>query len=221
VTGIQFRNPEVRMSVALAAAQSAVRDPSVTLRELLAMLGEQGLLVFCGILAAPFLLPITVPGMSTILGLPMLLIGFAVMMSRVPWLPERLLNRSLPSDTVRRILQKVRGWSERFEHLVRPRLLGMTGGRLVNALNGALVIVAVVLLMAPLPLIPFVNSLPALAVVLLCFGMAERDGVLISFGYLMTLVSAIYVGGLTFLVLYAGVNYEQVYQQFRAWLANL
>jgi hypothetical protein len=209
------------MSVALAAAQSAVRDPSVTLRELLAMLGEQGLLVFCGILAAPFLLPITVPGMSTILGLPMLLIGFAVMMSRVPWLPERLLNRSLPSDTVRRILQKVRGWSERFEHLVRPRLLGMTGGRLVNALNGALVIVAVVLLMAPLPLIPFVNSLPALAVVLLCFGMAERDGVLISFGYLMTLVSAIYVGGLTFLVLYAGVNYEQVYQQFRAWLANL
>ena len=93
MTAIQFRNPEVRMSAALASAEAAVRDPAVTLRELLAMLGEQGLLVFCGVLAAPFLLPVTVPMMSTVLGLPMLLIGFSVMVSRVPWLPERLLNR--------------------------------------------------------------------------------------------------------------------------------
>ena len=57
--------------------------------------------MFCGVLAAPFLLPVTVPVMSTVLGLPMLLIGFAVMLSRVPWLPERLLNRSLPAATVR------------------------------------------------------------------------------------------------------------------------
>ena len=46
--------------------------PAVTLLALLAALGEQGLLVFCGVLAAPFLLPVTVPGMSTVLGLPML-----------------------------------------------------------------------------------------------------------------------------------------------------
>ena len=121
MTAIQFRNPEVRMSAALASAEAAVRDPAVTLRELLAMLGEQGLLVFCGVLAAPFLLPVTVPMMSTVLGLPMLLIGFSVMVSRVPWLPERLLNHSLSSTTVRGTLQKVRGWAERFEHLVRPR----------------------------------------------------------------------------------------------------
>jgi hypothetical protein len=209
------------MSVALEAAHAAVRDPAVTLRELLALLGEQGLLVFCGVLAAPFLLPITVPGMSTVLGLPMLLIGAAVMVSRVPWIPERLLDRSLPSETVRGVLQKVRGWSERFEHLVRPRLLALTGGPIVNAVNGALVVLAVALLMAPLPLVPFVNSLPALAVVLLCFGMAERDGVVISLGYCTTFVSALYVGGLTFLALYAGLNYQQVYEQLRAWLGSL
>ena len=96
------------MSAALAGAATAVRDPTVSLRELLGALGEQGLLVFCGVLAAPFLLPVTVPGMSTVLGLPMLLIGFAVMVSRVPWLPERLLNHDLPSTTVRSVLDKVR-----------------------------------------------------------------------------------------------------------------
>jgi hypothetical protein len=175
--------------------------------------------VFCGVLAAPFLLPLTIPGMSTVLGLPMLLIGFAVMLSRVPWLPERLLNRSLPAATVRSVLEKVRGWAERFEHLVRPRWLALTGGRAMNAVNGALVILAVLLLMAPLPLIPFVNSLPALAVILLCFGMAERDGGVIVFGYVVTLVSAVYVGGLMVLVLYAGLHYEQVLQMIRGWFA--
>lgn len=217
MSGIQFRNPEVRMSAALASAEAEVKDPTVTLRALLAMLGEQGLLVFCGVLAAPFLLPLTVPGMSTVLGLPMLLIGFAVMLSRVPWLPERLLNRSLPAPTVRSVLGRVRGWAERFEHLVRPRLLGLTGGRVVNFINGALVIVAVLLLMAPIPLVPFINSLPAFAIILLCFGMAERDGVVILLGYLMTVVSAVYVGGLVLLVFYAGMRHEEAFEAIRRW----
>ena len=205
------------MSAALAGAATAVRDPAVSLRELLAALGEQGLLVFCGVLAAPFLLPVTVPGMSTVLGLPMLLIGFAVMVSRVPWLPERLLNHSLPSTTVRGVLNKVRGWAERFEHLVRPRWLGLTGSRAVNALNGALVIIAVLLLMAPIPLVPLVNSVPALAVLLLCFGMAERDGLVIAIGYFTTLVAAVYVGGLIFLLFYVGLRHEQALEQLKLW----
>jgi hypothetical protein len=209
------------MSAALASAEAAVREPSVTLRELVAMLGEQGLLVFCGVLAAPFLLPVTVPGMSTVLGIPMLLIGFAVMVSRVPWLPRRLLAWSLPAGTVRLVLNRVRGWSERFEHLVRPRLLALTGGRAINVLNGALVIFAVLLLMAPIPLVPFVNSVPALAVMLLCFGMAERDGAVIVIGYVTTLVATLYVGGLVVLAVYAGLNYEQVFEMFKDWWAAL
>jgi len=220
VTGIPFRNPEVRMSAALASAEAAVRDPAVTLRELLGLLGEQGLLVFCGVLAAPFLLPVTVPGMSTVLGLPMLLIGFAVMVSRVPWLPQRLLDYSLPTPTVRLVLGRVRGWAERFEHLVRPRLLALSGGRAINAVNGALVIFAVLLLMAPIPLVPFVNSIPALAVMLLCFGMAERDGAVIVVGYFTTLVATVYVGGLLVLAVYAGVNYEQVFEMAKSWWAG-
>jgi len=205
------------MSAALAGAEAALPDPVVSLRELLAALGEQGLLVFCGVLAAPFLLPVTVPGMSTVLGAPMLLIGFAVMLSRVPWLPERLLNHSLSAVTVRAVLAKVRGWAERFEHLVRPRWLGLTGGRAVNAVNGALVILSVLLLMAPIPLVPLVNSIPALAVLLLCFGMAERDGLVIVIGYFTTMIATVYVGGLIFLLFYVGLRHEQALEQLKLW----
>lgn len=217
MTAIRFHDPEVRISSTLAAAQAAVRDPVVTLRDLLAMLGEQGLLVFCGVMAAPFLLPVTLPMMSTVFGTPMLLIGFAVMVSRVPWLPARLLDYRMPAATVRQMLQKVRGWALRFEHMVRPRLLGLSGSATINVVNGGLIILDVLLMMAPLPLVPFVNSVPALAIILLCFGMAERDGVVIALGYLVTLVSIVYVGGLLVLVFYAGMHHEQGLQVLRGW----
>jgi hypothetical protein len=219
VTAIRFHDPEVRISAALAVAQAAVRDPLITLRELLALLGEQGLLVFCAVLAAPFLLPVTLPTMSAVLGTPMLLIGFAVMVSRVPWLPTRLLDYRMPAPTVRQVLEKVRGWALRFEHLVRPRLLGLTANPTINVVNGGLIVLDVLLLMAPLPLIPFVNSIPALAIILLCFGMAERDGAVILIGYLVSLVSLVYVGGLLVLVFYAGMRHEQGLQVLRDWFS--
>jgi hypothetical protein len=219
MSSIRFHDPEVRISAALARAQAAVRDPAVTLRELLATVGEQGLLVFCGLLAAPFLLPVTLPMMSTVLGIPMLLIGFAVMVSRVPWLPARLLGYRMPAATVREVLERVRGWALRFEHLVRPRLLALSASPAINVLNGGLIILDVLLLMAPLPLVPFVNTLPAMAIMLLCFGMAERDGAVIGLGYLVTLVSLAYVGGLLLLVFYAGMHHEQVLEMIRGWFS--
>ena len=69
MTAVQFRNPEVRLSEALQSTRDAVSGHAVTLRELLSLVGEQGLLVFCSILAMPFLLPVTLPFMSTALGL--------------------------------------------------------------------------------------------------------------------------------------------------------
>lgn len=218
MTSIRLRDPEQRISAVLAAARGAVQGPEVSLRELLGALGEQGLLVFCALLAAPFLLPVTVPMMSTVLGVPMLLIAFAVMVSRVPWLPERLLARRLPGDTVRTVLGRVTGWALRFEHLVRPRWLALSGSARINVMNGGLLGAAVLTLMAPLPLVPFVNTLPAIAIVLLCFGMAERDGVVIALGWLVTLVSAAYVGGLLLLVLYAGMHSGQAFEALRRFL---
>lgn len=219
MTSIRFHDPEVRISAALAAALAGVRDPVVTLRELFAMLGEQGLLVFCGVLAAPFLLPVSLPAMSTVLGIPMLLIGFAVMFSRVPWLPARLLDRKLKAETVRTVLSRVKGWAVRFEHLVRPRLLGLSEGPVINFVNGGILMVAVGLLMAPLPLIPLANTVPAIAILLMCFGMAERDGVIIALGWFASLVSLAYVGGLLVLVFYVGLHHEKAFDLIRGWFS--
>jgi hypothetical protein len=221
MTAVQFRNPDVRLSEALAATARAVQGHVVTLRELLGYVGEQGLLVFSAILAMPFLIPVSLPFMSTALGLPMLLIGVAVILGRVPWLPDRLLNHALPSDTVQQVLGRAQRTAERFEHLVKPRLPGLTGSALVNSVHGVTLVVVVLLLMAPLPLVPFANTLPAIAIILLCLGIAERDGVLLLIGYVVALISTAYIGALLWLVVKAGMNVEQVYGTVRSMVSGL
>ena len=62
----QSRGPDVRG--ARGRRGLGARSGRHAARRCSPSLGEQGLLVFCGVLAAPFLLPVTVPGMSTVLG---------------------------------------------------------------------------------------------------------------------------------------------------------
>jgi hypothetical protein len=136
----------------------------------------------------------------------MLLIGYAVTMNRVPWLPDRVLDHALPSETVQHTLERAIRTFDRFEHLVRPRMLGLTATPRVNAVHGVVLVIAVIALMAPLPLIPLANTLPAIGVILLCLGMAERDGALLLLGHLVALVSVLYVGALFYFAAEAGSN---------------
>jgi hypothetical protein len=221
MTAVQFRNPDVRLSDALAATAAALRGDTVTLRELLVHVGEQGLLVFSAILAMPFLIPVSLPFMSTALGTPMLLIGVAVILGRLPWLPDRLLDHRLPSATVQHVLGRAQRATARIEHLVKPRLLALTESTLVNSLHGVTIVISVLLLMAPLPFVPLANTLPGIAIILLCLGMAERDGLLLLAGYLVAGVSALYIGALLWLVLRVGMNADGVMSQVGEWFSRL
>jgi hypothetical protein len=221
MTAVQFRNTDVRLSEALAATALAVRGHEVTLRELIFHVGEQGLLVFSAILATPFLLPVSLPFMSTVLGLPMLFVGVAVVLGRLPWMPERLLDRPLPSETVRHALERGRGMALRFEHLVKPRLLALTGSAAVNSMHGVAIVITVLLLMAPLPFVPLANTLPGIAIILVCLGLAERDGVLLLVGYAFAAISLAYIGVLLWLVVRAGQDPEQVVSAITMFLGRL
>ena len=45
------------------------------------------MLLVCVFLTLPFLLPVSIPGVSTVFGLAIILIGVGVTLNRVPWLP--------------------------------------------------------------------------------------------------------------------------------------
>jgi hypothetical protein len=95
--------------------------------------GEQGLLVFCAVLATPFLIPVSLPFASTVLGMPMLLIGMAVTLNRVPWLPDWLCERSLPSASVKSSLEHAVHMADRLELVQGVISRGRSTRRLITS----------------------------------------------------------------------------------------
>ena len=200
----QFKDNDTTLSVAFLRTAHAIQNETVTLRELLELVGEQGLLLFCCILSLPFLLPVSLPGVSTVFGLVIVLIGIGVTLNRVPWLPHRLMNHAIQREHIVTALNKGARTFMPLERWLRFRLASLTTGQWMNRINGLILTLSGILLLFPMGPIPFSNTLPALAIILLVLGMLQRDGVFIIAGYVTFLITDIYFAGLALVVLLGG-----------------
>ena len=204
MTGIEFRDAERKLSATLLGLSASLPAGTVSLRDLLELIGEQGMLLMCVFLTLPFLLPVSIPGVSTVFGLAIILIGVGVTLNRVPWLPRRILDRPLSTVLLKQAFEKGAHFVARFERLVRPRWLFLTQSVAVNVVHGLALVLAGVLLMFPLGLVPFSNTLPAVAILFLALGLLERDGLLIAGGYLMNVATIFYFATLAVGAVLAG-----------------
>ncbi|MCC6612789.1 MAG: exopolysaccharide biosynthesis protein [Anaerolineae bacterium] len=200
----QFRDTDNTMAFALKRTAASIQGETVTLKELLEVVGEQGLLLFCALLTVPFLLPVSIPGVSTVFGIVIILIGVGVTLNRVPWLPRRLMSRRLLRAQIVPMLDQGARIFERIERWVQPRLLFMTGGAGINRINGLALTASGVLLLFPLSLIPFSNTLPAITILLFIFGLLQRDGYFIVTGYAALVATLLYFGGLALMMIAGG-----------------
>ncbi len=164
----------------------------VTLREILNLIGIEGMLVFCIFLTLPFMVPVSIPGVSTVFGLVIVLIGAGIMAHRPPWLPDRLMQKQFPAEKLRIALEKGSVWIHRMGRISRPSIPGLTHGVGMAKINGLSLIAGALLLMAPFGLIPFSNTLPGLAILFLAIGMLQRDGRSVLLGYASLVLTVLY-----------------------------
>lgn len=200
----EFQDARESLYQALTRAIAQIDGPTVTLRRLLVLVGEHGMLFLCALLTIPFLIPVSIPGVSTVFGAAIILISLGITMNRLPWLPDRLMDRELDAVKLSGILRRGADVVARVEAYIRPRMGAITDGPVASRINGLALIFSGVLLMAPLGLIPFSNTLPAFAILLLAVGMSQRDGLVVIAGYAMILASVIYFGVLAYLAFIAG-----------------
>ena len=192
MTGVAIHDSSGKLSKVLLDVIDNLRAETVTLRELLGLIGEEGMLLACALLSLPFLIPVSIPGVSTVFGLAIILLGVSVTLNRVPWLPRKILDRPLPTAPLQKAFQAQARMVARAEKLIRPRLTALTATSALNLVHGLALLLAGLLLMAPLGLVPFSNTLPALAVLVLALGILERDGLFIVGGYLMNVATIVY-----------------------------
>jgi hypothetical protein len=165
----------------------------VSLAEIRDIAGQDGLLVLIAFLAIVFMVPVSIPGVSTIFGAAILMIGSSRLLGCNLWLPKCIAQRVLPAEKLRAGINQSGLWLHRLERLSRPhRLNWLTSTWLADILNNCALITASALLMAPFGLIPFSNTLPALALLFLAIGLLQHDGLCILFGHLANLCAFIY-----------------------------
>jgi len=166
---------------------------NVTLAEIRETLGQDGPLLLAVFLSIIFLIPVSLPGVSTAFGVAILLIGISRLLNRMLWIPNCFLKRQLPVDRLRDCLARGQKWVKRLEGISRSRRLEwLVSCGFVNGLNNCALILAAALLMAPFGLVPLSNTLPALAILLLAIGLLRRDGLCVCLGHVMNVATVIY-----------------------------
>lgn len=199
--------------------ESAPVDQPLTLNRLLQDTGGRGLFLVVILLSLPFITPIPLPGVSTVLGLMIGVLAVRLALGLPPSLPKALGDRPLDAGFSRKVLSASVKLIRLIEKLARPRRSAWLGWRAVRFFNAGLMALMALLLMLPFPPFPpFTNSLPAWSLILLAASMMEEDGVLIWVGYVLAVATAIY---LTLILHVLEAAWERMAQYFFGllWLA--
>ena len=161
------------------------------LGDIVAALGDRGYGLLIFILALPNVLPIYIPGLSAVFGIPLALIAvqMAIGLPR-PWLPPSLLERSLRrqdfANMTRRLLPRVL----KLERLLKPRLALLTSPW-AERLIGVFALLLATTLALPIPL----TGIPlGVGLTLMGVGLIERDGLVLMVGVAAGLLAVTYSG---------------------------
>jgi hypothetical protein len=157
------------------------RERPVTLREVIVVLQGRAYLLLMLLLSLPFLLPVPLPGLSTLLGSVIAVIALRLVLGQNPWLPARLLDRELPPKFFPSLLAGARRVLRFLEVMLKPRMLWLTQSSLLLRFHALVILLASLVLLLPLP--PGTNFPPALCIVIMAGGLLERDGRFILAGY--------------------------------------
>lgn len=142
------------------------------------------------IFALPNTLPLGIPGLSTLTGIPLALVALQMVLGmRVPYLPRWLAERSLRRKDFRRLIERTAPWLQRLERFMKPRWR-VFGVLTAERWTGAFCLLLAVVLALP---IPFGNLLPAIGVALISLGLIEEDGALVGIGFVVGMVGMVLI----------------------------
>lgn len=142
------------------------------LLEGLQLRGYNALLLF---LAFPFVTPVPLPGVSTVFGSVIALLGLRMALSQRPWVPKQFAARQLSPRVLPKVLIAASRSLRRLEKLLKPRLFYPEFPAAFRCASGVIILICGLLLLLPLP-VPFSNAFPAFTIILLAAAGLERDG---------------------------------------------
>ncbi len=151
----------------------------LTVGDIVAVLRDRAFALLVVLLGLPNCLPMP-PPIPLVCGLLLLLVALQIAAGMsAPWLPRRLLGRSIPRKDVQRAVTRAVPILQRLERWSRPRMSIFESALGMRGMGIALLTLAMALIVAA----PVIGQIPlGLAVCLMGLGLVERDGIVVLVG---------------------------------------
>jgi hypothetical protein len=189
-----------RLSAILRAiARDGTRE-RISIGDLLHAMEHRAVGALMFIFAVPNAIPVP-PGVSAVLGAPLIFLSFQMMLGQRPWLPRVVTDRSLSHHEFQKVVDLAAPWLARAERLMRPRLQRLARPP-AEFVIGFICLVLSVILFLPIPL---GNMLPAFTICVLALGVLERDGLWIIVGAILSVAAVVIVWGVVLALVWSAL----------------
>ncbi len=169
----------------ILAGIAAQEHETVSVSDVTHAFGDRAFGALMFVFAAPLALPMP-PGVSAVLGAPLLFITVQWMIGRNHlWLPGVIANRTMSRSDYVALMGKLTPYLAWLERRLRRRITFLYGP-VIDRLTGLFCVVLATVVFLP---IPFGNMLPSFAIAAFALGLAERDGVAALIGWVSGLLS--------------------------------
>jgi len=157
----------------------------ITLGEMAEAFGDRAF----GLLVLLLCLPSLLPGMASVFGIPMLILGVQMGMGRrVPKLPRFIARQSIKREDLLRLASASSTWLGKVERFVKPRP-GFFTGPMGDRVVGWLTVYCAAMLILPGP---GTNGPPAFGNIVMALGVVEADNRVVGIGAALTLAGCIF-----------------------------
>jgi hypothetical protein len=191
-----------RLSAILAAIAEAQDKDRISIGDLLEALRRRALGALMFIFAIITALPMP-PGVSAVVGAPLVFLSAQLMLGMNAWLPRIISDRSLSRVDFTKVVKAASPWLARAESVMKPRFEFLAARPAVHIVGFVALFMSLLVLLP----IPGANMAPSIAICILALGLLERDGIWITIGIVVGVVSTVVVAGLYWVLITWSVSF--------------
>ena len=113
--------PGQRLSLVMEHLAELCHHKDLTLGVLLRELSVYGHMLVCLIFSVPFLLPVPLPGLSTIFGFAICVASIQIILGQDPWVPQSWREYRISTEILSKMFDAARRVLQKTEKLIKPR----------------------------------------------------------------------------------------------------
>lgn len=128
----------------------------------------------------------TPPPIATISAILIIFLSFQMILGlKEVWLPNFIVNKSIKRTTLALIVGKSSIYLSKMEKITRRRFVFMESD-IMQRIIGLIILILAILSLTP---ILFANSMPGISIILISFGMLNKDGLMVILGFITGFIS--------------------------------